>query len=415
MKKEGFPKGSYSTIGMIIAGFLILYGGFYLGSVFEGKAGFEYSYPEEAEKPEILDVDFSLFWETIETIKEKYVWIEKIEDQDLFYGAIRGLLESLDDPNSSFFSPEDAQRFEQDLSGKFGGIGAEIGIRDNQLVIIAPLKNTPAERAGLRAGDKIMRVDDESTAGITIEEAVRIIRGDPGDPVILTISREGWDESREIEIIRDVIIIPTLEWEMIDPGISKGKKVALIELYNFGGNSPAVFAEAAFTALLRGAEGVIVDLRNNSGGYLDSSINIAGWFLKKGDVVVKESFRSGEERVFRASGNASFRGIPTVVLVNQGSASASEILAGALRDQEGAVLVGTRTFGKGTVQEVVHLKDGSMVKISISEWLTPSGERIEKEGLEPDFEVELTEEDIEEEKDPQFEKALEILLNKLGA
>lgn len=412
MKESKSLKLALSIIFVIFVGIFVFYGGFQLGSTLESRADFEYKYPEDFEKPEILDVDFSLFWDAIKKIKEKYVWIDDVEDQDLFYGSIKGLIDSLGDPNSSFFSPEDSKRFEEDLSGKFGGIGAEIGIRDNQLMIIAPLKGTPADEMGLKAGDKIMGIDGESTLGITIEEAVRDIRGEPGDLVVLLILRDEWSEPRDIEIIRDVITIPTLDWEMIDRKKVGNRRVAYIQLYNFGGNATSMFAGAVSNILLEGVDGLILDLRNNSGGYLDASVNIAGWFLKRGEIVVKEEFKLEKNRVFRASGNASLKNIPTVVIVNRGSASASEILAGALRDQNEAILVGEQTFGKGTVQEVLNMKDGSMIKISISEWITPSGKRIEKEGLTPDYEVELPE-DLDEEMDYYFEKAVEVLISNL--
>lgn len=351
-----------------------------------------------------LNGDFSLFWQTIRLIKEKHIYRDKISDQSLIYGAIEGVLNSLDDPYTSFFKPEDAKKFQEDIMGSFGGIGAEIGIKKNQLIIIAPLKNSPAERAGLKAGDKILRVDNRETFGLSIEEAVKIIRGEPNTEVTLLILREEWDKAKEFKIKREIIQIPTLDWEIKDD-------ILYVKLYNFNYNAESLLYQAVLDGYLKNVRGMILDLRNNPGGFLDVAVKIGGWFLKRGDIVVREKFYNGEEKKLVANGNAALSKLPLVVLINNGSASASEILAGALRENRNIKLIGERTFGKGSVQQVESLKDGSIIKISIAEWLTPQGNIIEKKGLEPDIEIKIQEEDIEKGKDPQLEKAFEVIKN----
>jgi len=348
-------------------------------------------------------VDFSLFWDAWRAIKEKALEADKVSNQDLVYGAISGLIQSFNDPNSVFFPPSDAKKFNEDVSGEFSGIGAEIGIRNNQLVIIAPLKDTPAEKAGLRAGDKILKIDATSTVDLTIDEGVKLIRGQRGTTVVLTILREGWDKPKEISIVRDIIQIPTIDWKMIDHNI------AYIHLYNFYEKAPLLFYQAAAKIIFKNPNGLILDLRDNPGGYLDAAVTLANLFLKPGEVVVSEEFKGDEKQVFKTHGNGLLKDIPLVILINEGSASASEILAGALKDNRGVKLVGKKSFGKGTVQELVPLKDNSMIKITVAHWRLPGGQLIEKNGLKPDYEVSLTDEDVKAGKDPQLEKAIEVL------
>jgi len=353
--------------------------------------------------PEI-SADFSLFWKVWDTFKQSYIHSQDLTDQEILYGAIAGLVNSANDPYTAFFKPSDAKKFDQDLSGSFGGIGAQIDIRNNQLMVVAPLKSTPAEKSGLKSGDQILKIDATSTEAIgTVEEAVKFIRGPKGSTVTLTILREGWDSPKEFPIVRDTINVPTLDWEM------KPNKIAYIKLYEFNENAPFAFYKVALPALLSGAKGVILDLRDNPGGYLEVAVNIAGWFLKSGDVVVKEEFSSGKEEVLKAEGNSAFIDLPVVVLVNKGSASASEILAGALRDDRHIKLIGETTFGKGTIQELKKFGDGSEMKVSIAQWLLPNGEAIDKKGITPDIAIKLTEDDTKNKKDPQLDKALEII------
>jgi len=359
-----------------------------------------------AETPDGLAADFSVFWEAWDKLKAEQINAKKISNQDMVYGAIKGIAGSLDDPYTVFFSPDDSKKFQDDIDGNFGGIGAEIGIRDRQLMVIAPLKNTPATRADLRAKDMILKIDDKITDNLTVEEAVRLIRGVKGTKVKLMIFREGWKMPKDIEIVRETIQTPTVDWSV------KNNDVIYLQLYSFNRNTEEVFKQAVNEAKAKGGKKMILDLRNNPGGYLEVAQDIAGWFLKKGDVVVKERFTDGNENVLLAKGNQSLKDMPVVILINEGSASASEILAGALKVDRGIDLVGEKSFGKGTVQQIVKLKDDSTLKITVANWLLPDGTLIDKNGIEPKYKVKITEEDIKAEKDPQLEKALEIIKTK---
>lgn len=366
--------------------------------------------PEEGKSQE---VDFSLFWRVWASIQEKFVDEEKFDYQVMLYGAISGMVNALNDPYTVFFNPEEAKKFKEDVSGKFEGVGMEVGIRKNELTVIAPLEGTPAQGAGLRAGDKIIKIGDKITGELTIDEAVSLIRGPQGTEVILTIFREEWGIPREITLIREVIEIPSLKWELLaSSGEADGKEpdIAYIKLYHFHEKAGVDFKKAAFDILESPAKKIILDLRNNPGGYLEISQEIAGWFLERGQVVVIEDFGEGKERKeYKAEGNELFLGHPIVILINQGSASASEILAAALRDNLGITIIGETSFGKGSVQELEDLPEGSSLKVTIAKWLTPKGDILTDVGLEPDIRIEMTEKDYEEEKDPQLEKAIEII------
>jgi carboxyl-terminal processing protease len=279
----------------------------------------------------------------------------------------------------------------------------EIGIRDNLLTIIAPLKGTPAEKAGVKAGDKILKIDDVVTADMTIDEAVRLIRGERGTKVALSIFREGEKEPFQIEIVRDVIEIPVLETEQKEGG------VFVIKLYNFSARSTIAFRQALREMINSKSSKLVIDLRGNAGGYFESAVDIASWFLPMGEVVARERFGDGREYLYRSKGYNIFNNLSLAILINQGSASASEILAGALREHGKATLVGEKTYGKGSVQELISINNGSSLKLTIARWLTPEGKSISENGLDPDIEVKLTKEDIEADRDPQMEKAIEIL------
>ncbi|MEK7191979.1 MAG: S41 family peptidase [Patescibacteria group bacterium] len=417
-------KSTLFTVAVSVVAAIALGGMFYLG------------FAAGARNPKVITVkgitnigdedvtaDFGVFWQVWDYIKKEHVNGTEAKDQNLVYGAVSGLVDSLQDPNTNFFSPEDTKKFLEDVSGSFGGIGAEIGVRNDQLVIVAPLKGSPAEKAGLRSGDKILKVGDSVSIDMQVTEAVKLIRGDPGTTVILTITRNGWSKPQEISITRDIIKVPTLELEIKDvqlagksdaeTAVPENKEIAHIKLYSFNENSIPLFQQAMLKALLAGAKGMILDLRNNPGGYLEVAVNLAGWFLPRGSVVVTEDFRTGEDTVFRANGNEALKDFPVVALINGGSASASEILAGALRDHRDIKLIGEKSFGKGTVQELKTLKDNSSLKLTIAQWLLPSGKTIEKNGLVPDIEVKLTEDDIEAKRDPQLDKAFEVLKSLL--
>ncbi len=356
---------------------------------------------QETAKPQ--EVDFSQFWEVWSRLEEKFVDRDKIDRVKLIYGSISGLVKSLGDPYTVFLPPQQTKLFREDVRGSFGGIGAEIGIRKEVLTIIAPLKGSPAERAGLKAGDKILKINATSTQDLTFEEAVSFIRGEPGTKVTLTISRDSFEEVKEVTIVREVIVIPVIETSR------KGDGIFLIHLLNFNEKAPWEFRNALREFISSGDTKLVLDLRGNAGGFLEAAVDIASWFLPAGEIVARERFASGEETLYRSAGHRLLERTPVVVLVDKGSASAAEIVAGALRDVRGIKLIGEKTFGKGSVQQVENLSGGSSLKITIAKWLTPQGTSINEAGLEPDIKIEVKKEDAEAGRDPILEKGIEVL------
>ncbi len=367
--------------------------------VYLGKLTGKYS---QADGVLTQDIDFSLFWDVWDALKKDYVDQADINEKEMFYGALRGLVASVDDPYTVFMDPLLSKEFEDDLAGTFEGIGAEIGIRDQILTIIAPLDGMPAQIAGLKAGDKVFAIDDESTMGISIDAAVRKIRGAEGTDVTLTISREGMDEVENITITRGVIVVKSVNTELRDDDI------LVVKITNFNGDTSNLFNDAVREILSKDPKGVILDLRNNPGGFLDTSIEVSSEWIEEG-VVVIEQFSDDRQNEYLSRGRARLKDYLTVVLVNEGSASASEIVAGALRDHEEATIVGMQTYGKGSVQSLQEFSDGSSAKITVAKWMTPNGSSINKEGVTPDVVVDLTIEDFEADLDPQMDKAVEIL------
>ncbi len=355
-------------------------------------------------------VDFSLFWDVWNIIEKKYAY-RPVDPQAMVYGAIDGMIHSLDDPYSLFMTPEETKQFSEDISGSFEGVGMEIGIKDNVLTVIAPLEDTPAQRAGIKAGDKILKVNDTTVADLSLNEAVRLIRGPRGTEVKLTIIRDGLEETKEISVIRDVINIKSIEWEMItlDKDKSRKKEIVHLKIHQFNEDTAQELDEAVDKILAADPYGIILDLRNNPGGYLETSVEIAGFFIPKGKIVAIEDFGNSKRQEYKTKNKPRLEKFPLVVIVNEGSASASEILAGALRDIKKVKLVGKKTFGKGSVQELKRLKDNSGIRLTIAKWLTPNGVCINKEGLHPDIEVEMTQEDFEAGRDPQLDEAIKIL------
>jgi len=383
-----------------------------LAGIFIGGAFFGYANRPAIEKVRILfnkesaksaEIDFSPFWKAWNVIESKYVSSDGKDSQNMVWGAIKGLVGSLDDPYSVFFSPQESKQFQEDMQGDFGGVGMEIGIRKGVLTVISPLKGTPAEKAGIKTGDKILKIDDKITTDMSVEQAVRLIRGEKGTFVKLTILHKNTEKPVEITIVRDIIQIPVLDTE------KKPEGIFIIKMYNFSGNSTNVFKNALREFVLSGSNKLVLDLRNNPGGYLESSVDIASWFLPIGKIVAREKFSSGEETIFRSKGYDIFENLPMVILINEGSASASEILAGALQEHGVAKLVGTKTFGKGSVQELIPITSDTSLKLTIARWFTPNNKSISEQGLEPDFNVEIVDKDIEANRDPQMEKAIEIL------
>ncbi|HNU81418.1 MAG TPA: S41 family peptidase [bacterium] len=362
-----------------------------------------------AYSPEALKTDtgsnfnFNLYWEVWDRLKSDYVDKNKIKDEDMFYGSLRGLAASMDDPYTIFMDPKEAQEFSDDLLGTFEGIGAEVGMRNDLITVIAPLAGMPAEKAGIRAGDKIYAINGESTIGLGVDEAVKKIRGPKGTEVVLTIIRQDEEGPIDIKIIRDQIFVKSVKTEIRKDG------VMVITVSNFNDDTLDLFNQAVETALTKNPKGLILDLRNNPGGYLDTAIYMASAWVKEGPVVV-EQFGEGKRQEYFATGNNRLGNFKTVVLINGGSASASEIVAGALRDYKKATLVGEQSYGKGSVQSLRNLSDGSALKVTVAKWLTPSGDFINDKGITPDIEVKLSKDDLNKNIDPQMNKALELIL-----
>ncbi|MFZ5559830.1 MAG: S41 family peptidase, partial [Patescibacteria group bacterium] len=389
----------------IILAIVLFLGGFLIGrkSVPSPALHERIFFNKELGKPEVID--FSLFWEALRKIEENYVDSDKIDYQQMLYGAISGMTDSLDDDYTIFMKPEKTESFIKSVSGdeSFEGVGMELGIKGKVLTVVAPVEGTPAYKAGIKAGDKILKIDDTSTDGMLVEEAVNLIRGPKGTQVKLTIMRKTFDKPKEYILTRDVIVVPVARWEMKENGI------AYIKIYQFASNLPSKFEDIVSEILKNNAKRIIIDLRNNPGGYLEVANEVASWFLPKDKVVVKEEFKDSKTNEYKSRGYRHLQNFPVVVLVNGGSASASEILAGALRDQKGIKLIGEKTFGKGSIQTLESLRDNSSLKITVAKWFTPSGISIADEGLKPDIEIELTQEDIDTDRDPQLDKAIEIL------
>lgn len=366
------------------------------------------------EKP--VKVDFSPFWRTWNIINEKYVadngnnhsTTTKITtDQDKVWGAISGLTNSLGDPYSVFLPPEKKKRFEDDIRGNFSGVGMEVGIKDEILTVISPLPDSPAKKAGIQAGDKVVKIDDRSTTGLSADEGVNLIRGDQGTKVRLTLIR-GKGEPFEVSIIRDIINVPTIDAKKLDNGIFE------IKLYSFSATSPDLFRAALRQFVESGSNKLILDLRGNPGGFLDAAVDMASWWLPAGKPVVIEKHGGGvPDKIYRSAGYDIFNDkLKMVILVDRGSASASEILAGALSEYGKATLVGEKTFGKGSVQELIPVTSDSSLKLTIAKWFTPKGHSISINGLMPDISVPITEEDAKALRDSQRDKAIAILGGK---
>lgn len=354
-------------------------------------------------------VDFSSFWKAWNLISEKYVpastTAKKVDDQEKVYGAIEGLAHSLGDPYTVFFPPVQSEMFASEVRGNFSGVGMEVLAQEGSITVVSPLKDSPAERAGIQAGDKVIQINGETTSGLSTEDAVGKIRGDKGTSVKLTVVREGRKEPLEVSIIRDTINLPVINTQLI------GEDVFKIDLYNFSENSPNLFRSALREFIQSGRGRLILDLRGNPGGYLEAAIDMASWFLPSSKVVVSEDFGGRKEsKVYRSRGYDVFtEKLQFVILVDKGSASASEILAGALYEHGKASLVGETTFGKGSVQELINITSDTSFKVTVARWLTPNGTSISERGIKPEYVVVRTAEDFQAGRDPQLNKALEVL------
>ena len=351
--------------------------------------------------PDQVQVDFMPFWETWERVTTDYLERTKLDPQKLLYGAISGLVDAVGDPYTVFLDPEQNREFELSLSGIYEGVGIELDVRNDQLLVVAPIEGTPAQKAGVAAGDKILEIDGIATATLTIQEAVGKIRGEAGTAVVLRLKRG--KRVFDVKLKRAKITLKSVEFADLGGGVAK------LKINRFGDNTLSQWNEAVNKVVSGGFKKIVLDLRNNPGGRFDHSISIAGDFVTKGSVIVQQEDVSGKRKSFKSETGDRLTKIEVVVLINKGSASASEIVAGALRDLRGVKLVGEATFGKGTIQTVADIPKGAGLHITIAKWLTPKGSWVHKKGLKPDVEVKLTEEDFKADRDPQLDRAKQLL------
>ncbi|MFA5349187.1 MAG: S41 family peptidase [Candidatus Paceibacterota bacterium] len=345
-------------------------------------------------------IDFSIVNDVWDQLEEKY--LGQLDHKQMVYGAAKGIAESLGDPYTVFYDPQESQVFQESISGAFEGLGMEVGVRDKVLTIIAPIKGSPAQSAGLLSGDKIIKIGDEFTSDMTIDEAVSKMRGKKDTKVFLTIFRDGWKDAKEFEIARAVINIPSVDIAMLD------NNIAHLTIYQFNDNLTLQFINAANEIVNHEAKKIILDLRNNPGGLLDKAQEVAGWFLDKGALVLIEEYSDGLQKEYKAKGNSYFKDYPIIILVNGGTASGAEILAASLKENNTKVqLIGEKTFGKGLVQEALELEGNSFLKVTTAKWLTPNGNEINKIGITPDIEIQMPEDATSS--DPQLDKAIELI------
>lgn len=347
------------------------------------------------------EADLSLMWSVWRELLRSYIAPSEMDPSALVRGATRGLVESVGDPYTVFLPPQEAKEFHQSLDGRLEGIGAELREQEDYIAIAHPIKNSPAERAGLRKDDLIIEVNGQSIKGWAIDRVVSNIRGPGGTTVIIKVVRKGEAQPLSFTIIRDTIHIPSVEGNVVKTATGS---VGVISLSQFGEDTVSEVREAIQTVSKEPIKGIVIDLRGNGGGYLDGAISIASMFQKTGTVVTVEK-RGDKPDVRSVSGDALEPVIPLVVLINEGSASASEILAGSFQDNHRAVIVGMTSFGKGTVQEVHDLPDGSILKVTTARWITPGGRNLAKEGVHPDIVQDVTPTDMEAKKDPQLDAA----------
>ncbi len=399
-----------AVIGVVV----LVCGGFVGGYFFATHSGGAGSVTASSEEPR--GVDFSPVWKAWNVIDQQFVPVAVasssplatstvIEDQQKVYGMISGLTASLNDPYSFFLPPSQNQDFTSSISGSFDGVGMEVDIKDGVLTVVSPLKGTPAAAAGIRSGDQILKIDGVSTSGMDTTTAVDEIRGQKGTQVSLTIQRSGWGSPRVINVTRDVINVPVVETEARSDGIF------YIQFTEFTANSSDLFRNALRQFVQSGDSKLILDLRGNPGGYLDAAVDIGSWFLPSGDTIVTEDYAGNSTNiVHRSFGYDIFnKNLKMVILVDGGSASAAEILADALHYWGVAELVGTKTFGKGSVQELINITPDTALKLTVARWLGPDGQQIPHQGISPDVQVDITDADIAAGLDPQLAKAVELL------
>lgn len=384
----------------LLCGFLIFSYGYKCGQSGKGRFNLGPANVVNTEKGKPENIDFSLFWEAWDKLKQKSV--SELDSGDMINGSISGLLTATKDPYTVFLTKNENKRFREDIQGEFFGIGVEITQKNSVPTIVAPLSDSPAEKAGLKAGDIILEVDDANTSEIGFEETIDRIRGKDGTVVKLKIIRDGADSAIEFSVKRAKIVVKSVEWEKKK---QDNKDITYIKIRQFGDDTNSLFKEASDEALKNKDKLLIIDLRNNPGGYLETAVEIGSYFIPDG-VILTEKGKNDQKKDYVSLGNSVLKDFKVMVLVNEGSASASEILVGALRDRKDSKIVGNKTFGKGSVQELIDLSDGSAVKITVAKWFTPKGQQINGEGIEPDV---LISDDDKTEADEQLSKVLEMI------
>jgi carboxyl-terminal processing protease len=354
--------------------------------------------------PQNIDIDFTLFWQTWDLLSKEYVDKKALDPQKMYYGAIQGMVASLGDPYTVFLPPQSQKSVKEELGGSFEGVGMELGYnKEKRLVVIAPLKDTPAEKGGIRAGDMILKIDGKDTTNLTLPDAVNSIRGTKGSKVMLQIYHEGDKNPTDVTLERDTIIVKSVD--LTTKTTKDGKKVAVVKLSRFGEKTVDEWNKVVSQILADNPSGVILDLRNNPGGFLDDAVYIGSEFVSSGNIVMQEDGQ-GVRKNYAVTRTGKLLSIPMVVLVNKGSASASEIVAGAIQDHKRGTLVGEQSFGKGTIQEAQDLPGGTGIHVTTAKWLTPDGRWVHNTGLTPDVVVAFGDDPT---KDLQLEKALELL------
>lgn len=401
---KSFLKKHHFSVITILAAVSVFGIGLETGKYLEKRAYLSLGSENTRESP----VDMAAFWKAYTILSDKFVATASSTiptESEKVLGAIQGLAASYNDPYTVFFPPEESKQFEDQVRGDFGGVGMEIGIKDEGLVVVAPLKNTPAERAGLKAGDPILKIDKKYTDGMTVEDAVSLIRGPKGTSVVITTKKDG--EPKEITLVRETIVIPVIDTKLREDG------VFVISLYSFSANSAPLFRDALRQFIESGTDKLVLDLRNNPGGFLESAVEMTSFFLPVGKpIVIEDAGAKTAQHTIKSKGYNVFTDkLKMVILINEGSASASEILAGALRDHGIVKLVGEKSFGKGSVQELVEITPETSLKVTIARWLTPKGTSISQDGIEPDIKIKITEADAKKKYDSQLEKAVAVLLD----
>lgn len=375
------------SVGVLLFGLGYKYGNMKAGSSRASESNTIFGNVFEAKKSDSAQkVDFALFWDVWNKVETKYVDEKKIDPNKMYYGAIKGMVASLEDPYTFFLTPDENKKSKDDLGGRFEGIGAQLGLREGVIVIVAPLKNSPAIKAGILAGDIISKVDGESVQGWTLNQAVAKIRGEQGTKVVLTIIRN--NEEKVFEITRDTIKVDSVE---LTYERRSGQQIAVLKVNQFGETTNSEWDTAVQDISTKYAngeiKGMVLDVRDNPGGYLESSVYLASEFIDQGKIIVKQESTVEGNKEYTVRRQGKLLTIPLVVLINQGSASASEILAGALRDYDRATIIGEKSFGKGSVQEALDLQKGAGLHVTIAKWILPKGEWINQKGITPEIEV----------------------------